>query len=334
MGEGKAVGARVRSGQTAAATDSRQAPVSRWRSLGLPWLIGVVVIPLLIAAIGYGELDGSRSASSGALATLGPSGKRGAPKMNLAPLSIVRNANDITLTGDFPDDSAKAILLKTLKGSLPSGVNIVDQIQLNPNIDALDFSHAGPIFKDSGSITDFTFTVNTDTITLAGTAGSQDQKNTIEREVKHTWSHLNVVDNLAVNSSTAPAAPPVSPSPAPCTDLQKAVDAVTGGPVTFDTDGITLTPADQQILTQVADKLKACPNAHATIDGYADNSGTDAINVPLSTQRAQAVADFLVAHGVAGDQLVVKGLGSIDPVDSNETADGRAKNRRVQIVVS
>jgi len=141
MGEGKAVGARVRSGQTAAATDSRQAPVSRWRSLGLPWLIGVVVIPLLIAAIGYGELDGSRSASSGALATLGPSGKRGAPKMNLAPLSIVRNANDITLTGDFPDDSAKAILLKTLKGSLPSGVNIVDQIQLNPNIDALDFSH-------------------------------------------------------------------------------------------------------------------------------------------------------------------------------------------------
>jgi peptidoglycan-binding protein ArfA len=331
MGEGKPVGARVRSGQTAAATDSRLAPASRWRSLGLPWLIGLVVIPLLIAAIGYGELDRSRSASSGALATLGPSGKRGAPKMNLAPLSIVRNANDITLTGDFPDDSAKAILLKTLKGSLPSGVNVVDRIHLNPNIDALNFSHAGPIFKDSRSITDFSFTVNSDTITLAGTATSQDQKNTIEREVKHTWSHLNVVDNLAADSSTAPAAPP---SPAPCTDLQKSIDAATGGPVGFDTDGISLTPADQQVLTQVADKLKVCPNAHATIDGYADNSGTDAINVPLSTQRAQAVADFLVAHGVAGDQLIVKGLGSIDPVASNDTADGRAKNRRVQIVVS
>jgi peptidoglycan-binding protein ArfA len=334
MGKGEPVGARVRFGQTAAATDSRRTPASRWRSLGLPWLIGLVVIPLLIATIGYGELDRSRSASSGALATLGPSGKRGAPKMNLAPLSIVRNANNITLTGDFPDDSAKAILLKTLKGSLPSGVNIVDQIHLNPNIDALNFSHAGPIFKDSGSITDFTFTVNTDTITLAGTAGSQDQKNTVEREVKHTWSHLNVVDNLAVNSSTAPAAPPALPSPAPCTDLQKSVDAATGGPVSFDTDGISLTPADQQVLTQVADKLKVCPNAHATIDGYADNAGTDAINVPLSTQRAQAVADFLVAHGVAGGQLVVKGLGSIDPVASNDTADGRAKNRRVKIVVS
>ena len=117
----------------------------------------------------------------------------------MAPLSIARNGNDITLTGDFPDDSAKAALMKALKGSLPSGVNIVDQIQLNPNVDALDFSNAGPIFKDSASITDFNLTVNGDTITLAGTAASQDQKNTVEREAKHTWSNLNVVDNLAVN---------------------------------------------------------------------------------------------------------------------------------------
>lgn len=236
------------------------------RSIGLPWLVALVVIPLSIAAIGYGAW-GPRTAdgSNGGLATVGPSG---APKVDLAPLSIVRGANGITLSGNVPDDSAKAILLKSLKGALPAGVNIVDQIQLNPNIDALDFSHAGPIFRDSASITDFTFTVNGDTITLAGTAGSQGQKNTIEGEVKRTWSRLNVVDNLTVNGST--------------------------------------------------------PSA----------SGADAINVPLSSQRDQAVADFLVAHGVAGDHLVVRGLGSIDPVASNDTADGRAKNRRAEIVVS
>ncbi|SPM40570.1 hypothetical protein MNAB215_2771, partial [Mycobacterium numidiamassiliense] len=306
------------------------------RAIALPWLIGLVVIPLSIAAIGYGALDGPRAANglNGALATVGPSGKRGAPKVNLAPLSIVRGANGVTLTGNVPDDSAKTILLKTLKASLPAGVNIIDQIQLDPSIDALDFSHAGPIFKDSASITDFNFSVNGDTITLAGTAGSPGEKNTIEGEVKHTWSHLNVVDNLAVNGATPPAAPPAPPRPAPCSDLQTAINATTGGPVTFDTDGISLTPVDDQVLTQVADKLKACPDAHATINGYADNSGTDAINVPLSTRRAQAVADFLVAHGVAGDHLVVKGLGSIDPVAGNDTADGRAKNRRAEIVVS
>lgn len=318
------MGSRVRSGQTA--TQSHR----RWP--GLPWLIGLVIIPLLIAAIGHGAF-GQRSAngSSGVLATVGPPGKRGAPKLNLAPLSIVRSANAITLSGEIPDDSAKAILMKTLKGSLPPGVNIVDQIQLNPNIDALDFAHAGPLFKDSASIADFNFTVDSDTITLAGTAASQGQKNTVEQDVKHTWSHLNVVDKLAVNGATSP---PAAPAPAPCADLQAAVEAVTGGPVTFDTDGVSLTAADQQILTQVADKLKACPGAHATINGYADNSGTDAINIPLSGQRAQTVANFLVGQGVAGDHLTVKGLGSINPVASNDTAEGRAKNRRAEIVVS
>ena len=171
---------------------------------GLPWLIGLVVIPLLIAAIGHGAWDRrSTNGSTGALATVGPPGKRGAPKLNLAPFSIVRSANDITLSGQIPDDSAKAILMKTLKSSLPAGSAVVDHIQLNAEVDALDFSHAAPLFKDSASITDFTFTVNVDTITLAGTAASQDQKNTIEQDVKHTWSHLNVVDKLAVNAPTA-----------------------------------------------------------------------------------------------------------------------------------
>jgi peptidoglycan-binding protein ArfA len=84
----------------------------------------------------------------------------------------------------------------------------------------------------------------------------------------------------------------------------------------------------------VAAKLKACPNAHATINGYTDNSGTQAVNVPLSNNRAQTIAGFLVAHGVTSDRLTVRGLGSINPVATNDTPDGRAKNRRVEIVVS
>lgn len=326
------VGSGVRFGRTAATTDSPRALGFDRRPLGLPWLLALVIIPLLIAAIGYGAFDGPRS--TGSSSTVGPSGKPGAPTLALAPLSIVRNGNDITLTGNFPDDSAKAILMKTLKSSLPQGVNVVDQIQLNPEVDGLDFAHAGPIFKASASIADFSLTVNGDTITLAGTASSQDQKNTIEQEAKHTWSKMKVVDNLAVNGSASPAAPPAPTSAAPCTDLQSAINGATGGPVDFGTDGVSLTAADQQALTQVAAKLQACPSAHATINGYTDNSGTDAINIPLSTQRAQTVADFLVAHGVARDRLTVKGLGSINPVATNDTDDGRAKNRRAEIVVS
>jgi len=329
--------------RVAATTGARRAPQFRRRSLGLPWLIGLVVVPLLIAAIGYVAFDRPRSttAPTGATPTLAPSSKPAAPKLSLAPLSITRNGNAFTLSGDFPDDSAKAALMKALNGSLAPGVNVIDQIHINPNIIALDFSNAGPIFKDSASIPDFSLTVNADTITLAGTAASQDQKNTVEQEAVHTWSNLNVVGKLAVNGPVAPPAPPGPPPPppappasGPCADLQSAINALTGGPITFGNDGFSLTPADEQILTQVADKLKACPTAHATINGYTDNSGTEGINIPLSDQRAQNVADFLVAHGVGLAQLVVKGLGSINPVAPNDTADGRAKNRRVEIVVS
>jgi peptidoglycan-binding protein ArfA len=319
------VGLRARFGQAA---DSRQARTSSRRSLSLPWLIGVVVIPLLIAAIGHGVFARTGAGTAPVVAS---SSRPGKPPLALAPLSIARSGNDITLTGDFPDDSAKAVLTRVLKGALPAGVNIVDQIQINPTVDALDFSNAGPIFKNSASITDFNLAVSGDTITLTGTAASQDQKNTIDREAAHTWSNLTVVDQLAVTGSPPPPAPP---APAvQCGDLQSAINAATGGPITFGNDGFSLTAADDQILTQVAGKLKVCPSAHATINGYTDNSGTESINVPLSNNRAQTVANFLVAHGVTSDHLTVRGLGSIDPVATNDTADGRAKNRRVEIVV-
>jgi peptidoglycan-binding protein ArfA len=317
----------------AASTDSARAPEVRRPSAGLIWLIAVGVIPLLIAAIGYGAFERPRPANGtvGPVPTMGASGTSGAPKLSLAPLSITRNGNDFTISGDFPDDSAKAALLKALNGSLPPGANIVDQIHINPNIDALDFSNAGPIFKDSASIPDFSLAVNVDTITLAGTAASPDQKNTVSQEAMRTWSTLNVVDKLVVNGPAPSAAPPAAGQ---CADLQTAINAIAGGPIVFASDGFSLTPADNQILVQVSARLKACPTARATLNGFSDNSGTEAINISLSSQRAQRVADFLVANGVAGPLVVVNGLGSVNPVASNATAEGRAKNRRVEIVVS
>lgn len=325
MTEGAIVGSGVDLRQAPADTDLGWDPELHGHSLGLPWMIAVMVIPLLIAAIGYGAFERPQSAHgpAGAARTSRPA----AAKLSLAPLSITRNGNSVTLSGDFPDDSAKAELLRALNGALPPGVNIVDRIRINPNIDALDFAKAGPFFKDSASITDFSVTVSGETITFAGTAASQDQNNAVHLEAVRIWSNLNVVDKLVINGQ--------APTPAaPCNDVQVAITAVTGGPIAFANDGFSLTPADEPILIQVSDKLKACPTAHVTLNGYADNSGVEAINIPLSTQRAQKVADFLVAHGVAGPQLVVKGLGSANPIASNDTPEGRAKNRRVEIVVS
>lgn len=186
------------------------------RSLGIPWLIGLAVIPILIATIGYGALDRPRTVNgpTGALPTLAPSGTSDGPKVLLAPVSIVRSGNDITLRGNFPDDSAKAALMKTLNSSLPPGIKIIDGTELNPNVVALDFFNAGPVFQDSAPIPDFTLTVNADTIRLTGTAGSQEQKAGIDNDAKRIWSNLDVIDQLTVNG-----APP--PPSGTCTDCAR-----------------------------------------------------------------------------------------------------------------
>lgn len=293
---------------------------------GLPWLIALLVIPLLIATIGY-EVS-ARSPS--VRVSSAPSTSAGAPKFSLAAFSMVRNANSVTLSGDFPDESAKAALLKVLTGALPAGLNIVDQIRIDPAVDALDFAKAKPVFSDSASIADFALTVGGDTITLAGTAASPEQKNTIDTDAKRIWPTLNVVDNLVVN---APAASP-SPTGASCTNLQSAINTLTDGALTFESNVGSLTGSDEQVLTRVADKLKACPNAHAAINGYADNTGNASLNVPLSEERAQAVAGFLEAQGVLGNRLSTTGFGSTNPIAPNGTDGGRAQNRRVEIVIS
>lgn len=167
-------------------TDASCASSSR---RGQSWAYGRVSAErLLIAVIGHGAFD--RAGATGAPPPIAVSGKPGKPPLSLAPLSIARNGNNITLTGNFPGDSAKSVLTKVLKSAVPAGVNIIDQIHINPNVDALDFSNAGTIFKNSASVADFNLTVGGDTITLTGTAATQDQKNTIEREATHTWSNL------------------------------------------------------------------------------------------------------------------------------------------------
>ena len=182
-------------------------------------------------------------------------------------------------------------------------------------------------------IPDFNFDLNGDTVTLTGTAPSEDAKAAVEAAAKAAWPNLKVVNEIRVQAPTGAPAP--APAPAgECANLQADITGLLRTPINFETDGFTLTPGTEQMLTQVADKLKTCPNARVAVEGYTDNTGNDAINIPLSGNRAKSVADYLVAQGVAGNAVTSKGLGAANPVASNDTPDGRAQNRRVVILVS
>src|SRR4029078_1169070 len=84
---------------------------------------------------------------------------------------------------------------------------------------------------------------------------------------------------------------------------------------------------------KLAGILLMIPNANIQIEGHTDSTGSEDTNSKLSAARAQAVTDFLKSHGVEESRMVSRGLGPAQPVADNATADGRAKNRRVEIVV-
>ncbi len=88
------------------------------------------------------------------------------------------------------------------------------------------------------------------------------------------------------------------------------------------------------ILDTFATSLANTPNSNVTIIGHTDSTGTDAVNNPLSLNRAASVRDYLSSRGVASSRVAIDGRGSREPIASNDTAANKAKNRRVEIFVA
>jgi OOP family OmpA-OmpF porin len=143
-----------------------------------------------------------------------------------------------------------------------------------------------------------------------------------------------------------PAPPPAPPPPPPqreqAQQTQTTID-LRGVEFKFDHPkvGEKLVPslkaptADSvQILDEAIDTLKRNPNVKVEVDGHTDSVGSDAYNQKLSERRAKGVYDYLTEHGVPGSQLDgPKGFGESQPIDTNDTAAGRQRNRRTELKV-
>lgn len=102
--------------------------------------------------------------------------------------------------------------------------------------------------------------------------------------------------------------------------------------ILFATNKADLNAASKQSLTQFANVLKENADCDVAIIGHTDNTGSDAINNPLSVNRANSVSAYLKQQGVSASQIKsVEGQGSTNPVADNSTAEGRKQNRRVEI---
>lgn len=115
-------------------------------------------------------------------------------------------------------------------------------------------------------------------------------------------------------------------------DPRGTVITLSGG-VLFATGQAKILANAQAQLDQVANALKTQAEHHFTVEGHTDNQGTDKINDDLSTRRANAVREYLVVRGVAAAAITAQGFGSKRPIGENANPEGRAMNRRVEIVV-
>ena len=104
--------------------------------------------------------------------------------------------------------------------------------------------------------------------------------------------------------------------------------------ISFDTGSAVIKPHLQPILDQFSSGLSGQPNTEVLIVGHTDSTGNDAINNPLSLQRANSARSYMMGRGVDGNRIRTEGRGSYQPVADNGTEAGRAKNRRIEIFLA
>ena len=141
---------------------------------------------------------------------------------------------------------------------------------------------------------------------------------------------VTVTDNSGLTGSASTAVSVAAQKAAPPPPISRKI--VLRG-VNFDFDKADIRPDAQVILDTAVEVLNENSLVGVEVGAHTDATGPDVYNQSLSERRARAVRDYLVRGGVSGDRLTTQGLGASQPVADNSTRDGRAQNRRVELIV-
>jgi OOP family OmpA-OmpF porin len=133
------------------------------------------------------------------------------------------------------------------------------------------------------------------------------------------------VQRFASTVMLAPGLPAVAAAPGPCAGVIR----LRGIEFAFDSDAIR--DDSKPVLDVAVEQLDRCPDIDITITGHTDSIGTEQYNMGLSNRRAEATRRYFIQSGIAADRLDAEGMGEGDPIAPNDTASGRAQNRRVEL---
>jgi outer membrane protein OmpA-like peptidoglycan-associated protein len=166
-------------------------------------------------------------------------------------------------------------------------------------------------------------------------AATWDNLSSARKEIASSKAELDAEKQARVKAEQSAAAAMASLSKiAQVKEEQRGVVITLDGQVLFVTGKAELLPIARDRLNEVAKSLKELDDDKlVSIEGYTDSRGADDMNLKLSQDRANAVRDYLASQGVKSEKLRALGRGEANPVASNDTPEGRANNRRVEIVI-
>lgn len=300
------------------------------------------ILPLLllgaIALFGFqycnsgGETQSARTTTS---ATLTPTPI--IPSIN-PTLTLSNDGGKIRFTGVVPDEATRQKILDALKAAYGDG-NFIGNITVDPRVKPVTW-----LDKLSAALKSFTVPgaelfFNGDSINVSGEIASDLKTKLLDalKAIFGTGYSFSIPD-LNFGAAAREAAAKTLAALSGLTGSSSADDLVKAlnlNIINF-ASGSSAIPADQvDVLKKAAAAIKAGPaGTKLEVNGHTDNRGDAAANLKLSQARADSVRAFLMKNGVNGANLTTKGYGDSTPVASNDTAQGRFENRRIQFAVA
>ncbi|WP_432379519.1 OmpA family protein [Duganella sp. P38] len=234
--------------------------------------------------------------------------------------SAAQTPGQIVVTGAVPDEASKAALLANVR-ALYGAERVVDQISiaqvsLPPNWNTYAQKLIAPNLK---LISKGELKIDGTNVTLRGEVANEAQRQQIASDIATSLNPSYTVNNgLRVSAA----------------EQNLLDDTLAKRIIEFDSGKATLTPSGQAILDEMAAALQKVKGKRVEVIGHTDNVGLRDSNLALSQARAEAVRTYLSGKGVSQDMVMVSGQGPDRPVAENSTAEGRARNRRIEFRVA
>ncbi len=252
------------------------------------------------------------------------------PQVVAAPITITWTAGSATIAGEVSDEATRTAMVGALEEAFVRGV-AADEFTIKEGAPSeRDWLSAilGLIEIGGDTLPDGMIFINASErlVQMSGEYETRQERADAQDDIEEVIAGTT----FAFSSGLSIPEPPAF-TPEDVVELQESIDdLIEGKVVEFELNSDVLTPVGVELLNEILDALEQFPNVPIEIGGHTDSQGDAVENLDLSERRAQAAFDYLVASGQDPERFVVRGYGEDVPVASNDTADGRARNRRIE----